>query len=1067
MSILHLPLHSLRDRVLLLTLGGFLITAVVLTGLIVRYLQTETLHLLVQQQQGMINIVVRQIDSALQHRVDYLEQFARSLHHNNQLKSYSDIQTLLNQETHLHELFNGGLVVVNRNGISIVDFPIVPNRTGLDYSDRKHMQQVRQTRATVITRVLIGKGLKTPLFAINTPILSNDGKEILGFIFGANVLARDNVLQNVSEHTLMDQGRMMIIDPNLEIFVTDSEAGLSLMPYHDHPGIDCIRQILNGTGSGMCQYQDGSHSLFASEQIQRMGWIVIRTYPLSAASGPITTLTYEISGITIVLIIAIGALLALLLKHQLTPLNTASQRIQAMADGSLPSTHLEVTHPDEVGRLIQAFNQLQQSRQRYETALLESEERYRMTMEATHTGIWSWDLENDTIHWNNECYAMLGYADQTFPLNRKHFKAMMHPDDQVQFFINFMPQMLSDTSAEAEFRLQTAQGKWLWIQSRGRPIAFNNRSKPVRIVGTHVNIDKQKQTEQLRLAATAFETSDAIMIVNKANRIIKVNNAFCQITGYSEEEALNKTPAMLRSGMHKPDFYQSLWQTVNNTGHWQGEIWNRRKDGEIFIAALHINTLFNDDGSINQRVAVFSDITEKKRSEELIWKQANFDPLTGLPNRRMFMDRLQQEILLADRANHSVALMFLDLDRFKEINDTMGHNTGDELLQEVAKRFRKLVRGSDTVARLGGDEFTFILPQIENTQQVERVAEKILEAAERPFTLQHQPVYISGSIGITLFPQDADNVDQLIQNADQAMYAAKESGRNQMYYFTPSMQEDALQRVNLVKELREAISEQQFVLYYQPIVDMHNRKVVKAEALIRWQHPEKGLVMPDAFIPLADESGLILEIGEWGFTEALQQVKLWRTTLNPDFQISVNTSPAHFELNGPHAASPERWIGQLKGSNIDGGAISVEITEGLLMDTSPETRQKLLKLRDADIQVALDDFGTGHSSLAYLNQLDIDYLKIDRSFVKNLKQPSNDLALCNAIIVMAHTLGLKVVAEGIETLEQHQLLQEAGCDFGQGYLYSPALPADEFARWVAAFEKQPLNQSNVIQLDQT
>lgn len=1062
MDLLRFSIGSLRDRVLVLTLGGFLITAITLTGLIVRYLQDETLKLLIEQQQSMIAIVVQQMDSALEDRVRYLESFAATLQNKDRLISNDNIQTLLNQETHLHNLFSGGLVVLNSQARSIVDYPIVPNRTGIDFSDRQHVRKVRNDLQTVITSPLIGKGLQTPLFAINTPILSADKQQVLGFIFGVNVLARDNLLQEVSQIILSDTGHTQIIDPNLEIFVTDSAAGLSLKPYAGDLNSDCIKRVLQGSASGICENRDGQTSLYASDKIERMGWIVIRTYPVSLAHGPISDLTYEISGITIMLLVFMGLLIAYLLKRQLVPLNQASENIQAMADGSRPTTHLRVENEDEVGRLIHAFNQLQQSRLRYEKALRESEERYRLTMEATQTGIWSWDLQNDSIIWNSECYTMLGYADQAFPLDRQSFREMIHPDDQVQFFINFMPQMLSDTSAEAEFRLRTNQGDWLWVQSRGRPILFNSQSKPIRIAGTHVNIDKQKQTEQLRLAATAFETSDAIMIVNEANRIIKVNNAFCQITGYSEQEAVNSTPAMLRSGMHKAAFYEELWHAISNTGHWQGEIWNRRKDGEMFIAWLHINTLFNDDGSINQRVAVFSDITEKKRSEELIWKQANFDPLTGLPNRRMFMDRLQQEIRLADRSDSSVALMFLDLDRFKEVNDTMGHNTGDELLQEVAKRFKKLVRSSDTVARLGGDEFTFILPQIDNTQQVERVAGKILEAAERPFTLQQQPVYISGSIGITLFPQDADNADQLIQNADQAMYAAKESGRNQMYYFTPSMQEDALQRVNTVKELREAISDQQFELHFQPIVDMQNRKVVKAEALIRWQHPDKGLVMPDAFIPLADESGLILEIGEWGFNEALRQVKLWRTTLNPEFQISVNTSPAHFDLNGQHGASPERWISLLEDAQIDGSAISVEITEGLLMDTSQETRQKLLKLRDADIQVALDDFGTGHSSLAYLNQLHIDYLKIDRSFVQNLKQPSNDLALCNAIIVMAHTLGLKVVAEGIETPEQHELLRQAGCDYGQGYLYSPALKAEAFALWVREFERSPQQECQVI-----
>ncbi|MCV6610608.1 MAG: PAS domain-containing protein, partial [Amphritea sp.] len=412
--------------------------------------------------------------------MEYLESFASRLQNQNKLQGKPAIQAALNHETHLHSLFSGGLVVLNREAVSTVDYPIIANRIGIDFSDRKHVQKVLATKQTVITRPLIGKGLKTPLFAINTPILSDDGETVLGFIFGVNVLARDNLLQNISDMTLSDTGHTMIIDPNLKIYVTDSRAGLSLKPYSGDHSSDCISQVLAGSQSGTCINRNGAASLYASDRIDRMGWVVIRSYPLSLANDPIRNLTYEISGITIVLLVFMGILIAYLLKRQLIPLNQASQKIQAMADGSEPMTHLQKHHEDEVGKLVKAFNQLHQSRQRYEEALRASEERYRLTMEATHTGIWSWDLQNDRISWNSECFTMLGYPDQAFTLDRQRFRDMIHPDDQVHFFISFMPQMLSDTAAEAEFRLKTYQGDWLWVQSRGRPILFNNQSKPIR-----------------------------------------------------------------------------------------------------------------------------------------------------------------------------------------------------------------------------------------------------------------------------------------------------------------------------------------------------------------------------------------------------------------------------------------------------------------------------------------------------------------------------------------------------------------------------------------------------------
>ena len=478
-------------------------------------------------------------------------------------------------------------------------------------------------------------------------------------------------------------------------------------------------------------------------------------------------------------------------------------------------------------------------------------------------------------------------------------------------------------------------------------------------------------------------------------------------------------------------------------------MWDRRKNGEVYPKWITITNTAAQDGAALRRVALFHDMTDKKKSDELIWRQANCDMLTDLPNRQMFLDRLSQGIKKSRRSGLPLALLFLDLDRFKEINDSLGHAVGDQLLQEAARRLLLCVRATDTVARLGGDEFTVILAELEDVASVARIAQSILESIAEPFHLGSELVQLTASIGITCYPSDADTIENLLKHADQAMYAGKDQGRNRFAYFTPAMAEAAQGRMRMIADLRRALTQAQFMLYYQPIVDLATGHVHKAEALIRWQHPMRGMVNPIDFISIAEDTGMIVEIGDWVFKEAMRQVKTWRSEVAPDFQISVNKSPVQFLS---HGSSHAPWVQHLQAMDLPGQCVVVEITEGLLMETVSEVDTHLLGLRDAGIQVSLDDFGTGYSSLSYLKKFDIDYLKIDRSFVKNLHDGAQDSALCEAIIVMAHKLGLKVIAEGVETEQQRQVLAQAGCDYAQGYLFSRPLPPLEFEAWLAHFQ---------------
>ena len=573
---------------------------------------------------------------------------------------------------------------------------------------------------------------------------------------------------------------------------------------------------------------------------------------------------------------------------------------------------------------------------------------------------------------------------------------------------------------------------------------FNSAGSVIGLIGIGRNITERKRLEEeRRLAALVYQhTAEGMLVTDADYHIIAINPACARITGYELQEVLGKSPNIFNSGRQDQYFYDSMWEAINGVGQWNGEMWDRRKNGDIYPKSITINQLLGDDDSLHGYVMLFSDITEKKQAEKKIWEQANFDMLTKLPNRHMFRDRLAQEIKKERRAGSSLALLFIDLDHFKEVNDTHGHLVGDDLLIEVARRIRGCTRDSDTVARLGGDEFTVIITQLEDSKFAEGVAQKIINCMAEPFVLGEDEVYVSASIGITLYPDDALEVEQLLKNADQAMYAAKNMGRSRFSYFTYTLQLAAQSRVRLIHDLRVALATGQFRVYFQPIVHLATGRIHKAEALLRWDHPERGMIGPTEFIPLAEESGLIIEIGDWVFREATRWLTRWHGIVPHGFQISVNASPVQFRTEGniPH----DTWRDHLESLGIPGTSVIIEITEGLLLDAEPDIVNRLLRFRDAGIQVAIDDFGTGYSSLSYLKKFDIDYLKIDQSFVRMLGTNNNDRALCEAIIVMAHKLGLGVIAEGVETEEERQWLIDAGCDSMQGFLISEPVTPERF-----------------------
>ena len=624
-----------------------------------------------------------------------------------------------------------------------------------------------------------------------------------------------------------------------------------------------------------------------------------------------------------------------------------------------------------------------------------------------------------------------------------------HPDDALAVDVELQKAAFSTLPMTLQFRLQLRDGTVKWAQMTSICVSADDAGT----VRTGVTFDitasklaeaELRETEE-RWKLALDSTGDGVWDWNIQSDVEIYSRRFMEMYGFEEGEIAHLAEAF--DARTHPDDLEQLKRA--RQAHLDGltptcvnEHRIRCKDGSwkwIMTRGMVISR--DAAGRPLRMIGTHTDITSRKQSEALIWQQANFDALTGLPNRRMLRDRVEQEIKKSRRDGGHLAILFIDLDHFKEVNDTLGHDRGDLLLVEAARRIRRCVRESDTVARMGGDEFTVVLPELAGSDSMARITQDILNAMAAVFQLGDEQVFVSASIGITVYPQDATEVEGLFKNADQALYVAKGAGRNRFSFFTPGLQEVAQTRVRLTSDLRAGQAHSQFFMAYQPIVELATGEIHKAEALIRWQHPTRGLISPAAFIPIAESSGLIIDIGNWVFKQVADQAKAWRESLHPQFQISLNKSPVQFH----HASATQgAWQDYLQALGLPGAAIAVEITESLLLDANSAVTSKLIALRDAGMQVSLDDFGTGYSSLSYLQRFEIDYIKIDQSFVRHLIPASTDLALCKAIIVMAHELGMKVIAEGIETDSQRELLLAAGCDYGQGYLFARPMPAKDF-----------------------
>jgi len=693
------------------------------------------------------------------------------------------------------------------------------------------------------------------------------------------------------------------------------------------------------------------------------------------------------------------------------------------------------------GMIAESLNARLTYDRRNRDLLKTEEQQQRQIIDQIHDSIIAMDLQGYITSWNKGAENLFGYtAEESIGKNIIFLYADAEEDDSLLY-----QDLFEKGGREMVVRRRKKSGEIFWA-SLSLSLTHDLDSNPVGIIGYLIDITERLQAEeQLRLQAAIFEHSgEGIIITDPAGVIVSVNRAFTKITGYAPEEIKGKTPETLLSSLHEEDFALDVYTSLSSTSHWIGEAWGRRKNNDSFPVWASISSVHGKDGIIAYYFAVFTDIAERKNAEQQIYRLAYFDMLTGLPNRAMLFTHLKQALTEAHRNHLHGAVLFVDLNRFKQVNESLGHEAGDLLLKEIAHRLNSCVREEDVVSRIGGNEFVVALFDIARREHAAIVAEKILDRLSQPIMLNSHELLVSASIGISVYPDDGDDAETLIKCADIAMYRAKQSGGAEGFiFFSQEMNQRSLERLQMENNLRRALERNELQLHYQPQLDLASGKIIGAEVLLRWKHGDGPMISPTQFIPIAEETGLIITIGEWVLETVCAKNKQWQEAGLPIVKLAVNISARQFRHQLPQLV--ERV---LNNHGLDSSFLELEITESVIMHNAESVISMMADFHRLGVTLSLDDFGTGYSSLSYLKRFPIDTLKIDQSFVRGLPDDSDDTAIAKAIISLARNLGLRVIAEGVETAEQLEFLRATGCDEIQGYYYSHPLPEEDFIRFL-------------------
>ena len=679
--------------------------------------------------------------------------------------------------------------------------------------------------------------------------------------------------------------------------------------------------------------------------------------------------------------------------------------------------------------------------------LVESERRLNLSQKVGGIGTWEWNIKTNNLLWSEQVPLLLGYLNSKLDTTYDNFLNAIHPDDKERVVDAINNSIEFGAEYNIDHRVIWPDGRIFWLNERGDIIRDNN-GEPVLMSGVVIDITERKlNAEKLLLSSRVFsDTHEGITITDSNKLIVDVNPAFCEITGYSREEVIGKNPRILSSGKQTPEFYQEMWQGIYDHGYWQGEIWNRKQNGETYAESLTISVLKDETGKEVNYVGVFTDITKSKQQQEQLSRIAHYDLLTDLPNRVLLADRVSQAMLQCRRHEKSLAVVFLDLDGFKAVNDTYGHDVGDELLIALSVRMKEALREGDTLARIGGDEFVAVLTDLHTVEDCEPILERLLLAASEQITIGDVVLNVSASIGVTFYPQDKADADQLMRHADQAMYAAKESGKNR-YHLFDTEQDDAVkvQRESL-EAIRNALDTHQFMLYYQPKVNMRSGIVIGVEALIRWQHPKRGLLNPIDFLPVIENHPMNIELGEWVIDTALTQISQWQK-MGLALPICTSVNIAAVQLQQPNFT--QRLSGLLAAHpDVEPCYLELEVLETSALEDVHNVSTIMKACMGLGVKFSLDDFGTGYSSLTYLRRLPANVIKIDQSFVRDMIDDPDDLAIVEGVIALAKSFKRDVIAEGVETIEHGTALLQLDCHLAQGYGIAKPMPASEIQAWI-------------------
>lgn len=1156
----------MKTRLTFFTLAIFLTSIWSLSFYASYMLRVDMQRLLGDQQSSTVSFVAAEINRELSDRLSALKTVADritpAIMHNQQA-----LQNFLNERPILNNLFNGGVLIFDKDGTTQAEMMVMAGRIGTNYKDDKTVAKVLMDGSPSIGAPIIGKKLQAPMFPIIVAIKDAQGA-VIGALAGVINLSKSSFLDQLTNNAYGKDGYFLLEEPDSRLIITGTGKSRIMQPL-PAAGINWLidRHLEGFDETGITINPMGVEVLASAKRIPVANWFVVAALPTEEAFSPIRLMQQRVQLATFFLTLLAGFLTWWMLRRQLSPMQEAVNTLALLSNIDQPPQPLVIAKQDEIGQLIAGFNRLlarlaqrdealKSSEQRFRNffeknssvmlliepsngaiveandaaatyygypikqlvlmttadlntmpeakiaeerekarceelkyfhfvhrlasgelrdvevhstpiessghnllfsivhdisarkeilkALKASESWFRSIFENANTGIASVDSNGRITSFNESFRALLGYdADE---LGGMSIADITHHDDlssEVAYFDEIIAGKRDHYSMTK--RYVASDGHIVWIDLFVTAIR-DEQGAVANFIGIISDITERKQAEeQLRIAAAAFESQEGMMVTDAQSVILRVNRAFTEFTGYTAEEVIGLTPQLLKSGRHPPSFYKDMWQTIHSTGGWRGEVWDRHKSGEIYPKWLTISAVYGSDGLVTHYIGTHYDISERKKAEFKIEALAFFDQLTNLPNRTLLLDRLKQAMVSSGRSERYSALLFIDLDNFKTLNDSLGHDAGDLLLKQVAQRLTLSVREGDSVARFGGDEFVIILASLSMSQEdaakaTEGVAEKILAALKKPYQIGNVTHHSTASLGATLFRGTGIPIDELLKQADLSMYRSKAAGRNTFCFFDPAMEIAVKERVALEDDLRQALEKNQFFLNYQPQI-RGNNSLTGAEVLLRWRHPERGMVSPAEFIPLAEESGLILSLGDWVLETTCKQIAVWAAYPGmAHLTIAVNVSA--FQLR--QLDFVDKVISVLSSTGANSRRLKLELTESLLVHNVEEIIVKMSLLKAHGVGFSLDDFGTGYSSLTYLKRLPLDQLKIDQSFVRDVLIDPNDAAIAKTIVALAESLGLGVIAEGVETAAQRDFLAGAGCHAYQGYYFSRPLALSDF-----------------------